>query len=108
MNTLSAKADGFFEHPAYWQGWAQLARSRPGALKNVERRVLIPVHHKSAFASMNAVIGNLVLVFSAQVSDSSVQSVDPSTLLSPVASTMLEAQPISCEPNTGAVAREKD
>src|SRR5277367_5448923 len=54
VNALSAKADSFFEHPAYWQGCAQLARSRPGALKNIERSVLIPVHHKAAFASMHA------------------------------------------------------
>ena len=63
VNTLSAKADSFFEHPAYWRGWAQLARSRPGAPKNVERRVLIPVHHESAFASMNAFsqgLGNIL------------------------------------------------
>jgi hypothetical protein len=62
VNTLSAKADSFFEHPAYWRGYAQLARSRPSALKNVERSVLIPVHHNAALASVHAFrqgLGNL-------------------------------------------------
>src|SRR5271165_5576128 len=167
VNTLSAKADSFFEHPTYWRGCAQLARSRPGTLKNVERRVLVSIHHKAAFASVNAscqrlgnvlaargadlarvvrghlfyfttslcnfvceygdearpcdvgnssgksvvpdhpldvqafhsnpavarnqVIGNFVPVLSAKVSHSSVQPVDLSTLLCPVASTLLLA-----------------
>ena len=164
---LSAKADSFFEHPAYWRGCAQLARSRPGTLKNVERSVLVPIHLETTFASVNAfsqrledvlaargadlarvvrehlfyfttslcnfvceygdearpryvgnrsgksvvplhpldvqafhsnpaiardqVIGNLVLVFSAKVSYTSVQPVDLSALLCPVAFTLLLA-----------------
>jgi hypothetical protein len=63
VNTLSAKADSFFEHPAYWRGCAQLARSRPGTLKNVPGGILISIHHKAAFASVNAFsqrLGNVV------------------------------------------------
>jgi hypothetical protein len=41
VNTLSAKADSFFEHPTYWRVCAQLARSRPGALKNIPSGVLL-------------------------------------------------------------------
>jgi hypothetical protein len=164
---LSAKADSFFEHPAYWRGCAQLARSRPGTLKNVLGGILVSIHHKAATASVNAfsqrlgnvlaargadlarvvrghlfyfttslcnfvceygdearpcyvgnrssksvvpdhpldvqafhsnlavardqVIGNFVPVFSAKVSHSSVQPADLSTLLCPVASTLLLA-----------------
>ena len=168
MNTLSAKADSFFEHPVYWRGCAQLARSRPGTLKNVLGGIFVSIHHQTAFASVNAnrqclgdilaargadlarvvrghlfyfttslcnfvceygdearpcdvanrsgksavplhpldvqafhsnlavardqVIGNFVSVFSAKVSHSSVQPVDLSTLLCPVASTLLLAR----------------
>ena len=53
MNTLSAKADSFFEHPAYWRGYAQLARSRPGTLKNIPSGVNVPIEHQSASASVN-------------------------------------------------------
>ncbi len=63
VNTLSAKADSFFEHPAYWRGCARLARSRPGTLKNVPGGILISIHHKATFASVNAFsqrLGNVV------------------------------------------------
>src|SRR5271165_5904554 len=167
VNTLSAKADSFFEHPAYWRGCAQLARSRPGTLKDVLGGILVSIHHKAASASVNAfsqrlenvlaargadlarvvrghlsyfttslcnfvceygdearpcyvgnrssksvvpdhpldvqafhsnpavardqVVGNFVPVFSAEISHSSVQPIDLSTLLCPVASTLLLA-----------------
>ena len=167
MNTLSAKADSFFEHRACWRGCAQLARSRPSTLKNVLGGIFVPIHHKTALASVNAscqrlgdvlaargadlarvvrghlfyfttgslslvceygdearpcyvrnrssksvvpdhpldvqafhsnlavardqVIGNSVLVFSAKVSHTSVQPVDLSTLLCPVASALFLA-----------------
>jgi hypothetical protein len=51
VNTLSAKADSFFEHPAHWLGYAQLARSRPGTIKNINRSVLIPVDNQSTFVT---------------------------------------------------------
>src|SRR4029077_18232063 len=54
VNALSAKANSFFEHRVYWRGCAQPSRSRPSTLKNVERSVLVPIHHKTAFASVNA------------------------------------------------------
>src|SRR5271165_3811013 len=69
VNTLSAKADSFFEHPTYWRGCAQLARSRPGTLKNVERRVLVSIHHKAAFASVNASCQRLGNVLAARGAD---------------------------------------
>jgi hypothetical protein len=42
VNTLSAKADSFLEHPAQRRGYAQLARSRPCAIKDINRRVVVP------------------------------------------------------------------
>jgi len=59
VNTLSAKADSFFEHPAYWRGYAQLARSRPGALKNIPSGVNVPIEHQSASALMNTNVQGL-------------------------------------------------
>ena len=54
MNTPSAKADGFFGESSYRRACIQLARSRPGASKDVERRILVPVDHQSAFTLVNA------------------------------------------------------
>jgi hypothetical protein len=53
VNTLSAKADSFFGEPSYRRAYTQLARSRPGTLKGIQRRVLIPIHHQAAFAFVN-------------------------------------------------------
>ena len=54
VNTLSAKADSFLEHLAQRQGYAPLARSRPGALKDVERSVLVPIKHQPTVAAVKA------------------------------------------------------
>jgi len=54
VNTLSAKADSFFEHPAQRLGYAQPARSRPGAIKDINRRVVVPIEHQTATAPVNA------------------------------------------------------
>ena len=54
MNPLSVKADSFFEHPSQRQGYAQLARSRPGTLKDVERCVFVPIHHEPAAAPVDS------------------------------------------------------
>jgi len=54
VNTLSAKADSFFEHPTQRRGYAQLARSRPCAIKDINRRVIVPIQHQTATAPVNA------------------------------------------------------
>jgi hypothetical protein len=54
VNTPSAKADGFFGELGYCQAYTQLACSRPGASKDIQRRVLIPVDYQAAFTSVNA------------------------------------------------------
>jgi hypothetical protein len=54
VNTLSAKADSFLEH-AYPSGprCAPLAHSGPSTLKNIQSGVFVPIHHKSASASVH-------------------------------------------------------
>ena len=54
VNTLSAKADSFLEHVAYWRRYAPLARSRPGSLENIPSSVFVPIEHKATPASMHA------------------------------------------------------
>jgi hypothetical protein len=54
VNTLSAKADSFLEHPAQRRGYAQLARSRPCALRILIAALWFPVQHQTAAAPVNA------------------------------------------------------
>ena len=54
MNTLSAKADSFLEHVAYWRRYAPLARSRPGSLENIPSSVFVPIERQATPASVDA------------------------------------------------------
>jgi hypothetical protein len=54
VNTLSANADSFLEHVAYWRRYAPLARSRPGSLENIPSSVFVPIEHKATPASVHA------------------------------------------------------
>jgi len=73
--------------------------ARPCYLANRQGKSAVPDHsldvqafHSNPAVARNQVIGNFVPVFSAKVSHSSVQPVDLSTLLCPVASTLLLAR----------------
>jgi len=81
--------------PAYHGLPVKLQHCRPCYVDNRSSKSVVPDHpldvqafHSNLAVARDQVVGNFVSVFSAKVSHSSVQPVDLSTLLCPVASTL--------------------